>query len=100
MGATRRSCGSLESDAVGIGELTEARSSPCDPLEELRVQLRAMPRLWLLVSLPGSLSRLALLVSRQAFLPDGSECGARGCVSECSTTSYEHISAYSQSSPR
>jgi hypothetical protein len=46
-------------------ELIEALSGPSDALEELHVQLQAMIGLWLFVTLPGSLSRLTLLVCRQ-----------------------------------
>jgi hypothetical protein len=52
-------------------ELIEALPSAWDPLEELNVQLQAMPGLWLLVSLPDSSMRLTLLVTRQDAVHGG-----------------------------
>lgn len=46
-----------------VGELVEALSGACDALEELDVQLQAMPGLGLLVALLGS-SRFTPLISR------------------------------------
>jgi len=50
----------LSQTVIDGGELIQALSDPCDPLEELHVQLQAMPRPWLRVSLPGSASLRAV----------------------------------------
>jgi hypothetical protein len=46
-------------------ELIEASFGARDSLEEFHVDLQAMSGLWLLVSMPGTTCRLALLVDRQ-----------------------------------
>jgi hypothetical protein len=51
------------------GELIQALSAACDPLEELHVQLQAVSGLWLLVALPGSPRGPTLLVCWQAVHP-------------------------------
>jgi hypothetical protein len=50
-------------------ELIQALSGACNALEELHVQLQAVPGLWLLVALPGSPRGPTLLVGWQAVYP-------------------------------
>ena len=60
------------SDAGAVidgGELTEAFPGARNPLKEFDVDLQSVPRLWLLVSMPGAACRLALLIGRQAVHP-------------------------------
>jgi hypothetical protein len=60
------------SDASAVidgGELIEAFPGACNPLKEFDVDLQSVPRLWLLVSMPGAACRLALLIGRQAVHP-------------------------------
>ena len=55
------------SDASAVidgGELIEAFSGAGIPLKEFDVDLQAVPRLWLLVSMPGAACRLPFLIGR------------------------------------
>jgi hypothetical protein len=49
--------------------LIEALSGACDALEELHVQLKAMPGLWLLVALPARPVGLRFWLAGSRFIP-------------------------------
>jgi hypothetical protein len=59
----------LSCPVIDGGELIEAFPGACNPLKEFDVYLQSVPRLWLLVSMPGAACRLALLIGRQAVHP-------------------------------
>ena len=54
---------------IDSGELIEALSGACDALEELHVQLKAMPGLWLLVALPARPVGLRFWLAGSRFIP-------------------------------